>query len=431
MSKNPPKNSNVDWSIDDLIAKNQKLSSDTTENNNPSQSKSLKVSNTELVKAYLSSQYEFRYNTITCLPEWKTVGQSNYTALNDYKLNSLHFALEKNGVSYSTDKLYKLLTSDFIPQINPLKEYFNSLKNRDSNQGSIQAVSQTITVTKQGLFEKCLTKWLVATVANILIQEGCQNHTCLVLTGEQGAYKTTWLSNLCPKLLTEYIFTGKITIESNDTQTLLAEYMIVNIDDQLRNLNRKDENALKTLITLDSIKIRKPYDRMITKRPRIASFCGSVNGNDFLTDPSGSRRFLPFEVMEVNLEAMKKINMDDVWAEALMKYEQGFVYWFTSEEIKELSENNQEFEVIETESELLLAMYEPVPRYTPNSQELSSTIILINLESQYKTKLISKKVGEALRKQGFERFPKKINGKVQYVYAVKVRKNAIEIEVES
>lgn len=48
----------------------------------------------------------------------------------------------------------------------------------------------------------------------------------------------------------------------------------------------------------------------------MASFVASVNGNDFLTDPTGSRRFLPFEVLAIDIERAKEISMDAVYTEA-------------------------------------------------------------------------------------------------------------------
>jgi hypothetical protein len=41
---------------------------------------------------------------------------------------------------------------------------------------------------------------------------GCQNHLSLVLTGEQGRFKTIWLDNICPLSLKSYLFTGKIKV---------------------------------------------------------------------------------------------------------------------------------------------------------------------------------------------------------------------------
>ena len=406
-------------SIADLIAKNQNQPESEKLSQNTNDNRPLKVSNTELVKKYFNANYNFRYNTITDTPEWKTSTNTKFEPLNDYKLNSLSFELESKGSNVSTDKIFKLLKSDFVALVNPIKEYFEGLEVEDITTGNIKTLTQTVTVDNPILFESHFTKWIVGVVANSLTYAGCQNHTCLVLTGGQGAFKTTWLTNLCPPSLKDYIFTGKIDVDKNDTLTMLSEYLIINIDDQLRNLNRKDENALKTLITLESVKVRRPYDRMITKRPRVASFCGSVNGNDFLTDPSGSRRFLPFEVKSIDLEKSQKTDMDAVWAEALQLFRSGFRYWFTKEEINEINNYNQDFEVTDVETELLLELYEVTPRNSPDSQELTSSIILFNLETHFSTKLSGKKLGEALSKLKFVRFGKKVNGSSKYLFAVK------------
>ena len=62
----------------------------------------------------------------------------------------------------------------------------------------------------------------------------------------------------------------------------------------------------------------------------------SVNGNDFLTDPTGSRRFLPFEVLSIDIDRAIWVNMDRVYAEARTLLSSGFRYWFDEAEIEEL-----------------------------------------------------------------------------------------------
>lgn len=133
---------------------------------------------------------------------------------------------------------------------------------------------------------------MVAVVANAMDDLQCRNHTCLVLTGEQGKFKTTFLDLLCPEELKSFLFTGKIDPQGKDVQTLIAEYLFINIDDQLKALNKRDENELKNLITTPRVKYRRPYDTYIEEYPHLASFMASVNGNDFLIDPTGSRCFL-------------------------------------------------------------------------------------------------------------------------------------------
>ena len=60
-------------------------------------------------------------------------------------------------------------------------------------------------------------------------------------------------------------------------------WFFINIDDQLKALNKRDENELKNLITTPAVKYRRPYDVYIEEYPHLASFMASVNGNDFLT----------------------------------------------------------------------------------------------------------------------------------------------------
>jgi hypothetical protein len=111
------------------------------------------------------------------------------------------------------------------------------------------------------------------------------------------------LDYLCPQSLKSYLFTGKIDPQNKDVLTMIAEYLFINIDDPLKALNKRDENELKNLITTPAVKYRRPYDVYIEEYPHLASFMASVNGNDYLTDPTGSRRFLPFEVVKIDIEA--------------------------------------------------------------------------------------------------------------------------------
>ena len=93
----------------------------------------------------------------------------------------------------------------------------------------IKELAQTIKIKSTGeideniLFEKYLKKWLSSVVANVFDDDFCRNHTCLVLTGIQGTYKTTWLENLCPKeLKSTYLYSGKIDPNSKDVNSQLC-----------------------------------------------------------------------------------------------------------------------------------------------------------------------------------------------------------------
>ena len=140
-----------------------------------------------------------------------------------------------DSVGYSTniDNINSIITSDFAKRVNPIQEYFNSLPKANTDYlQHINRLIKTVETDNPEIWANYFTKWLVAVVANAMNNDGCQNHTCLVLTGGQGLFKTTWLNYLCPKTLSRYLYTGKIDPQNKDTLTYISEYHFVNRDDQ-------------------------------------------------------------------------------------------------------------------------------------------------------------------------------------------------------
>lgn len=164
------------------------------------------------IEEFLSTRYEFRYNTVLHRAEYRPRGKSDYTSVDRYRINTLKRALDKEAnIQTSTDNLYSIIESDFSPRINPVQAYFHSLPAMGAvEQETITALAGSVIVANPKKWKEYLTKWLVAVVANAMDDKQCRNHTCLVLTGEQGKFKTTFLDLLCPPALSDYRYTGKI-----------------------------------------------------------------------------------------------------------------------------------------------------------------------------------------------------------------------------
>ena len=275
------------------------------------------------IEDYLSTHYEFRYNTVLGRTEYRSKGNNRFVKVGRYEINTFCWELDcGESIATSAENLYSIIESSFSPRINPVQEYFKELPLIDIGDGSsysgssvlisfspkaIPNLASCVVVRNSNKWLPYLTKWLVAVVANTMDDRECRNHTCLVLTGEQGKFKTTFLDLLCPPKLHGYSYTGKIYPQEKDTLTYIGQNLIVNIDDQLKALNKRDKNELKNLITCPMVKYRMPYDKYVEEYPHLASFVASVNGNDFLTDPTGSRRLLPFEVLSIDVEKAKRM----------------------------------------------------------------------------------------------------------------------------
>ena len=169
------------------------------------------------------------------------------------------------------------------------------------------------------------------------------------------------------------------------------------------------------------VKYRMPYDKYVEEHPHLASFVASVNGNDFLTDPTGSRRFLPFDVLSIDIERAKAISMDAVYTEAKVLLNSGFRYWFDDDEIVELYKESEDFQVQTAEMELLLRCFEKPTEDNPLCVYMTTTEILAYLGIYTHQPLTPKRMGEALKRAGFVKVSKRRDGSSP-IYVYKIRK---------
>jgi len=365
------------------------------------------------LELFLSTRYVFRHNMVSGKLEFQYFGKKKWNVMNDFIENSMLRECLKGRIKTNLSSLRNLLYSDFCELFNPFEDYFFNLPTYDEKTDYINELANTITTTKQGLWQQCFKKWLVAMVGCVL-DDKVINHTVIVFSGKQGLGKTTWVEKLVPKQLKEYLFSGTINPNNKDTLVQLAECMLINLD-ELENLNRSEIGSLKEIITKTQIRMRKAYGHNNETMPRRASFAGSVNTAQFLNDSTGSRRFLCFELEGIKYQHDVDINM--AFSQALFLFKSGFRFWFDQEEIKNITANNEQYQLHSPEEELLLTWFEPCPKEEA-TLFLNASQIAAKLADRTKLNLNDgtiNKLGKALKKHNFI----KISKKTGYVYAVK------------
>jgi len=386
----------------------------------------------DAIEAYISSHYKLRYNIVTSRLELRKkedvpiypvsgirhpVSDSNFTPLTDYVENSLLRELLKNNLKCSASLLRSILYSDYSNFYDPFRDYFLHLPLWDGETDYIQQLAETVTTTSQDLWCTCFKKWLVASVASVLDSKTV-NHTAIILSGPQGVGKTTWMLNLCPPELSDYIFSGTINPNNKDTLIHLAECMFINMD-ELENMNRTEIGAFKEIITKAAIRMRRAYGHHIEAFTRRASFMGSVNSSQFLTDSTGSRRFLCFEVLSINYQ--HAIDLKIVYSQAYDLFQQGFKFFFDKEEINAITESNEQFQINTVEEELLLTYFQKVS-LSEATRFLSAAQILNLITERTHVNIVTSpgaviRLGKALKKFGFEK--RKSNG--LFLWAIQER----------
>ncbi|TRX11705.1 virulence-associated E family protein [Flavobacterium gawalongense] len=356
------------------------------------------------LELFLSTRYVFRHNIVSGKLEFQYFGKKKWNVMNDFIENSMLRECLKGRIKTNLSSLRNLLYSDFCELFNPFEDYFFNLPTYDEKTDYITELANTITTTKQDLWQQCFKKWLVAMVGCVL-DDKVINHTVIVFSGKQGLGKTTWVERLVPKQLKEYLFSGTINPNNKDTLVQLAECMLINLD-ELENLNRSEIGSLKEIITKTQIRMRKAYGHNNETMPRRASFAGSVNTAQFLNDSTGSRRFLCFELEDIQYQHNVDINL--AFSQALFLFKSGFRFWFDQEEIKSITENNEQYQLHSPEEELLLTWFEPCEKEKANTY-LNASQIAAKLAEKAKINITDgtiNKLGKALKKHNFIRLKK-------------------------
>ena len=294
----------------------------------------------------------------------------------------------------SAREIITVLQSNIVPSVHPLREYVLSLqpytpdqpdwidwlaqqvkvKNNDNidnlrgNQlpaapmennsiPSYTTLHNTTPSSADRLWRVCFKKWFVAMVASWMRDE-VVNHQVLVLIGRQGIFKTTWLEHLIPPELRAYCCKLANTTQINkDDRLRLAEFGLINLD-ELDSMSSRELNTMKSIITASDVNERVAYGYTKERKIRLASFCASSNRREFLTDITGNRRWLPFEVENIQNPYETILPYERMYAQARYLIQYGFNYWFDLDDIATLEEHNETFRAQESEEQLLPILFD-------------------------------------------------------------------------
>ena len=382
-------------------------------------------------------------NTNPTCPQWQPIS--------DRIVNTL-WSQMSSVMRVNIQDVYRVIESDYVPAFNPFVEYLESLpewhegdhdyiadlaatvkikgeqehiespeadsslftlpSSLPSQAGSSQATDSSLFTLRSSLpsqatdsslftLRSSLKKWLVGMVAG-WISEDVVNNVILVFIGEQGAYKTTWFNYLLPPQLKQYFYTKtNANRMTRDDLLTLAQYGLVCCE-ELDTMRPAELNQLKAAVTMPSIDERAAYAHFHEHRKHIASFCGTGNNVSFLSDPTGNRRWLPFEVESIVSPRDHPFCYEGIYSQALALYKSGFTFCFTKEEIQEQNRHNRKFETPRLEHELV-DLYFRRPLEHENSMFMTSSRVLQIIGSGITQKLSATRIGMAFSELGFQR----------------------------
>ncbi len=186
---------------------------------------------------------------------------------------------------------------------------------------------------------EAMRKTLVGAVARVL-NPGVKFDTMLILAGRQGLGKSTFF-----RLLGMDWYNDSLGIfEGKDAAELLQGYWIIEAG-ELRGMTKSEMNSVKQFLSKSDDIYRASYGRRTEKHLRQCIIVGTTNDQEFLTDCTGNRRFLPVDLpgrgRTKNIWRDLPGEVGQIWAEAVCRYRLGESL-VLSEAVEKMAESAQE-----------------------------------------------------------------------------------------
>lgn len=296
---------------------------------------------TKQVNTFLRTHYDFRYNVLTEETEFRPADCRGEAFLTVCKRELNTFCMQAHAESILCwDKdISRYIYSTCIEEYHPFRLYMDELPEWD---GIDHVTPLALRVSDLPLWIRGFHVWMLGLASQWLGTAGVHANGVapILVSNEQGLQKSTFCKSLVPEPLQRYYMDNLKLTAQGHPERLLAEMGLINMDEFDKYAAEKMP-VLKNLMQMSSLNICKAYQRNYRNLPRIASFIGTSNRYDLLTDPTGSRRFLCVEVNHIiNCSGIEHAQL---FAQLKAELTAGRRNWFTKEEERALQIHNASF----------------------------------------------------------------------------------------
>lgn len=313
---------------------------------------------------YLKLHYAFRYNLLTERTECARLNTEKadeahlltYTPVDSRTLNGIALSAIENGVNCWDRDIRRFVESDHVQAYHPFELYFKNLPEWDGKDRVAELAKR---VSDKDVWVRSFHRWMLAVTAQ---WTGSGNRgrransvAPLLVSPTQGLGKSTFCRMLLPKELRDYFTESFDLTNTSSAENKLASYGLINLD-EFDRLPASRMPQLKNLMQMEGLRVRRAYRRSAEALPRIASFIGTSNRRDLLTDLSGSRRFICVEV-EHAIDCTTPIDHAQLYAQLLHELNSGERCWFSKAEEAEIQAANRPFYRITPAEELISSCF--------------------------------------------------------------------------
>ncbi|MCL6598977.1 MAG: virulence-associated E family protein [Alicyclobacillus macrosporangiidus] len=260
--------------------------------------------------------------------------------------NMVRMALRDHAAKHARNPVAEYLTSlewDGVPRLDTL--YIDYLGAEDCE--FVRAVTR---------------KAFVAAVARAMTDEGVKFDTMTVICGPQNLGKSTLFRKLGKRWFSDSIK----SFEGKEAEELIQGRWIVEIA-ELQGFNKVDVNRIKQFLSKIDDQYRAAYGRHVKTQVRRCVFFGTTNDHEYLRDPTGNRRFWPVDALVQEptksvFDDLTEAEVDQIWAEAVMRWRLGEPVYLSKEmeeEAKRRRESHMESDPLQGQIEEFLERHIP------------------------------------------------------------------------
>lgn len=368
--------------------------------------KSNKVAALE-AQEFIERRYDIQLNEVKGITEFRPRQSVRfmYQELTSTDLNTICHEAALEGLNTNDGALKRYIFSSHTRRYNPITEFLDNLPKWDGKD-RISELFESIP-NKQPDFVGVASTWFLSMVSHWL--RPLQNHansTAIILIGKQGVRKSTFCKNILPPQLSEF-YTDSIDFRNDiEAERFLSRFMLINID-EFDQLSDSQAAYIKHMFQKTQTAHRELFRENITNHPRYASFIGTTNKYDILSDPTGNRRFLCVEVTGI-IPTEIPIDYNQLYAQAVSQINSGVRCFINDEDEAKIKQMNRAFEKINLLENVFLDTFEK----TKNDDEgveirPSDMIEILATHPELNVKDVSEQaVGRLLMKYKFPRHRK-------------------------
>ena len=204
------------------------------------------------------------------------------------------------------------------------------------------------------IYQTAFRKWLYQCYCGLHneIYNAFSLDTVLILQGEQGTGKTRLFEKLALKR--EYFGEGVSIDTTNKDSIINATSVWITELGEIGSTFKRDQDKLKAFISSAIDRFRPPYGRANMEYPRMTSFCGTTNDDEFLTDTTGNRRYMIISLekgLVIDMDWLKKFNAKQLWAQIMAEVEKQrqegaryeSIFRLSRSQLNELAEFNENY----------------------------------------------------------------------------------------